>query len=269
MIRILVPTDFSENSKLALKHAIKIVNQLGGTVSVLHAYQTTTITGSFETIDQVEKNEREDELSKLIKEMKPLLADTVQIEGFVKKGPSIDTICQTAKKLDVNMIVMGTTGADGMKKFFLGSTASNVILETSKPVLAIPIEFQNFKISNITLALDNKTIEHVHTLKPIIDLVTKFDAVLKLLTVIDEENPEFKADTSVQDLLQKNGIKSTSHKVSSNDVVKGITEFAERENSDLICLIHHTRGLFQSIFHSSVSEKIAFESKVPLLILND
>lgn len=269
MKMILVPTDFSENSKLALKHAIKIINQVGGTLSVLHVFQTTTITGSFETIDEVVRNEREEELSKLINEMNPLLDEGAHIKGYVKKGPSIDTICQTADSLNASMIVMGTTGADGMKKFFLGSTASNVILESSKPVLAIPKEFTNFKISNITLALDNKTVQDDHTLKPFIDFAKQFDAVLSLLTVMDEENPAFKTDPSVQDLLKKHGIDSTYHKVSSNDVEKGILEFVEKEDSDMICLIHHPKGLFQSIFHSSVAEKIAFESKVPLFVFND
>ncbi len=269
MKKILVPTDFSENAKLALKHAIEIANHMGDTITVLHAYQTTTVTGSFKTIDEIVKDDREQELLELIREMKPLLGNTAHIEGLVKKGSPVDMICQTADNLDVRMIIMGTTGADGMKKLFLGSTASNVILEASKPVLAIPKESQNLEISNITLALDNKTMEDIHTLKPIIDLVNQFNAVLNLLTVNDGENSELETDTSVQDLFRKNGVAATYHKVSSDEVVKGILEFADRENSDLLCLIHHSRGLFQSIFHSSVSEKIAFDSKVPFLVLID
>ncbi len=269
MMRILVPTDFSENSKLALNHAIKIVNQLGGTVSVLHVFDVLTVTASFGTIDQVAKTEREQELSELISEMKPLLADGARIEGLVKKGSSIDTICETANKMNVNLIVMGTKGADGMKKMFLGTTVSNVILETSKPVLAIPFEFKNFKISNITLALDNQKIVDVQVLKPVIDLVTKFNALLNLITVIEEENPNIETQTYLRDQLKENGIDSTYHQVSSHDVAKGILEFVDRENSDMLCLIHHSKGLFQEIFHSSVAEKIAFESQIPLLVLND
>lgn len=269
MKKILVPTDFSENSKLAIKHAIRIANQLGGTVSVLHVFQVLTVVPSFGTIDKLEIIDREQELSELISEMKPLLGDKARIEGFVKRGPSIDTICETAEKMNVSMIVMGTTGADGMKKLFLGSTASNVILETSKPVLAFPKECQNFKLSNITLALDNKKTEDIHVLQPILDLVSNFDAVLNLLTVVDEENPKIQTDTTLQDQLEKIGINSTYHKVSAKNVATGILEFVKRENSDMLCLIHHGRGLFQEIFHSSIAEKIAFESKIPLLVLNN
>lgn len=269
MKRILVPTDFSENAKLALKHAIDIAYRFGSSITILHAFQTTTVTGSFGNIDRVVKNDREEELTELINEVKPLLGDKAHIEGIVKKGPSIDMICQTAEKLKVNMIVMGTTGADGMKKMFLGSTASNVILETSKPVLAIPKEFKEFKISSIVLASDNKKIENLAILKPLLELATNFGAILNLLTVMDPENPQPQTDNSLQEYLKKSGFESGYHKVNSKDVVKGILEFIDQENAEMLCLIHHNRGLFKSIFHSSVAEKIAFSSKVPLLVLCD
>lgn len=269
MKRILIPTDFSKNAKLALKYAIDIANHFGSTLYVLHTFQTTTVTGSFETIDQVEKTDREEELAELINEMKPLLNGSAHIEGIVKKGPSVDMICQTAEKLKVGMIVMGTTGADGMKKMFLGSTASNVILETSKPVLAIPKDFKEFRITNIVLAADTKKIENQAVLKPLVDLATKFGAVLNLLTVVDGENPQSQTDNTIQEYLQKGGVDSAYHKVNSQDVVKGILEFIDQENVDMLCLIHHNRGFIQNFFHSSVAEKIAFASKVPLLVLCD
>jgi nucleotide-binding universal stress UspA family protein len=269
MKRILVPTDFSENAKLALKHAIDIANRFGSTITILHAFQTTTVTGSFGNIDHVIKNDREEELADLIMDVKPLLGDKAHIEGLVKKGPSIDMICETAEKLKVSLIVMGTTGADGMKKLFLGSTASNVILETSKPVLAIPKEYKEFKISRIVLASDNKKIEKLAILNPLLELATNFGAALNLLTVMDSENPQVQTDNSLQEYLKKSGVDSGYHKVNSPDIVKGILEFINQENADMLCLIHHHRGLFDSIFHSSVAEKIAFSSKVPLLVLCD
>ena len=36
MVNILIPTDLSELSKIAVQYAIKIVNKLGGTVTLLH-----------------------------------------------------------------------------------------------------------------------------------------------------------------------------------------------------------------------------------------
>lgn len=267
MKKILVPTDFSENAKLALKHAIQVANQLNGTISLLHAYQIETRTGSFLSIDQLVQGDREGEMSVLVEEMKPLLGPKTKIESFVKKGASVETICQTGEKLNVDIIIMGTTGAGGMKKLFLGSTASNVIKNTPIPVLAIPQDFQNFKISNITLALDNKEIEKVTILRPIVDLVNGFKAELKLVTVIDETHPKGGIDPSVEEYLKNAGANYTFFIITSSNIIEGIQDFVKREKSDLLCVVHRSRGLFESIFDESVAKQIAFDSIVPLLVL--
>lgn len=267
MKKILVPTDFSENAKLALGHAIQIANKFGATVFVLHAYHVATSTGNLVSIDHIVKADREEELAALISEIKPLLAPNTKIESQVSKGNSVESICKAAEKLKVDIIIMGTTGADGMKKIFLGSTASNVMLHTPIPVLAIPTDFQNFHPWNITLALDDKKIEDLTLLKPILDLVKGFDAVLDLLTVIDENHPKARIDPDLEEYLKIEGVNYTYFIVKADNIVEGIRKFVAREKSDMLCLIHHPRGLFQNIFGASVAKEMVFASSVPLLVL--
>ncbi len=267
MKKILVPTDFSENANLALRHAVQVANQIGGSVSVVHIYQIATSTGSLVSIDHIVKADREQEISELIDEMKPLLTNNASMDGLVRKGNSVENICQIAEKLKVDIIIMGTKGADGMKKLFLGSTASNVILHTPIPVLAIPTDFQNFQLSNITLALDDKKIEDLTLLKPLLDLVKGFDAVLDLLTVIDEDHPKAKIDPDLEEYLKIEGVNYTYFIVKADNIVGGIRKFVAREKSDMLCLIHHPRGLFQNIFGASVAKEMVFDSNIPLMVL--
>lgn len=267
MKKILVPTDFSENAKLALKHAIQVANQLHCTISLLHAYQIETRTGSFLSIDQLVQGDREEEMSVLIEEMKSFLGPKTKIESYVKKGASVENICSTAEKLNVDIIIMGTTGAGGMKKLFLGSTASNVIKNTTIPVLAIPQDFQNFKVSNITLVLDNKDIEDVTIFKPFVDLVNGFNPKLKLVTVIDETHAKGGIDPRVEEYLKNAGVDYTYFTITSSDIIGGIQDFIKSDKSDLLCVVHRSRGLFEGIFEESVAKQIAFDSIVPLLVL--
>lgn len=268
MKKILVPTDFSENANLALKHAIQVANEFGGIVNVVHIYQIATSTASFVSIDDIVKADREVEVADLIDTMKPLLANNARIEGHVRKGNSVENICEIAQKLNVDLIIMGTKGADGMKKMFLGSTASNVILNTKIPVLVIPREFSNFKLSNITIALDDKKFEDFNVLKPVLDLVKGFGAVLDLLTVIDEDHPKAKIDSGLEDYLTKEGISYTYFVVKASDILEGLRNFVAREKSEMLCLIHHPRGFFQNLFGPSVAKEMAFVSSVPLLVLH-
>jgi nucleotide-binding universal stress UspA family protein len=267
MKKILVPTDFSENANLALRHAIQVANNFGATIYILHAYQVATSAGNLVSIDHIVKADREEELAALISDIKPLLTPKTQIVSQVSKGISVESICNAAEKLKVDIIIMGTKGADGIKKIFLGSTASNVILHTTIPVLAIPSDFQNFHLTNITLALDDKKIEDLTRLKPIIDLAKGFNAVLDLLTVIDESHPKAKIDPDLEDYLKKEGVDYTYFIVKAGHIVEGIRKFVAREKSDLLCLIHHPRGLFQNIFGASVAKEIVFDSSFPLLVL--
>lgn len=267
MKKILVPTDFSENANLALRHAIQVANQFGATITVVHIYQIATSTGSLVSIDHIVKADREQEISALIEEMKSLLTNNARMEGQVRKGNSVENICQIAEKLKVDIIIMGTKGADGMKKMFLGSTASNVILNTTIPVLVVPGVFENFKLSNVTLALDDKKIEDFNVLKPVLDLVKGFGAVLDLLTVIDEDHPKAKIDPNLEDHLNTEGVAYRYLIVKDSDILEGIREFVARKNSDMLCLIHHPRGFFQNIFGESVAKEIAFDSSVPLMVL--
>lgn len=267
MKKILVPIDFSANANLALRHATQVANKFGATISVLHAYQVATSTGNLVSIDHIVEADREEELKAQISEIKPLLDTNTKIESQVIKATSVESICMVAEKLKADLIIMGTKGADGMKKLFLGSTASNVILHTSIPVLAIPSDFQNFHLTNITLALDDKKIGDLTLLKPILELAKEFKAVLKLLTVIDEEHPKARIDPDLEEYLKNEGVNYTYFIVKADHIVEGIRKFVVREKSDLLCLIHHPRGMFQNIFGASVAKELVFELSVPLLVL--
>ena len=267
MIKILVPTDFSANANLALEHAIKVANQLSGVVHVLHAYQIETRTGSFVSIENIIQEDREKDITQLVDKMRPLLKSGTQLEGHVSKGSSVDSIIKKAQKLNADMIIMGTTGAGGMKKLFLGSTASHVINETSIPVLAIPMDIHRFDLSNITLALDAKNLESLSILKPLVTLAKAFKSSLMLVTILDPIQANTGVDPEIEAFFKEADISYTYFGITAPDVIAGIQEFVVREKSDLLCILHRSRGLFEGMFDQSVAKQIAFDSSVPLLVL--
>jgi nucleotide-binding universal stress UspA family protein len=267
MIKILVPTDFSPNANLALEHALKVANQLSGEVHVLHAYQIETRTGSFVTIENIIQEDREKDIAKLVEQMQPLLKSGTQLEGHVRKGSSVDSIIKKAQKIDADMIIMGTTGAGGMKKLFLGSTASNVINETSIPVLAIPMDIHNFDLAKITLALDTKNIENLSVLDPLVKLAKAFKSSLMLVTILDPIQVNPGVDPEIEAFFKEADISYTYFGITAPDVIVCIQEFVVREKSDLLCVLHRSRGLFEGFFDQSVAKQIAFDSSVPLLVL--
>ncbi len=267
MKKILVPTDFSDNANQALRYAINLANYFGATVYVVHAYQVSRGTGRLISIDHIVEEDRQKELGLLLRQVKPLVGENAAIEGYVRRGSSVDVVVSTAEKLLVDVIIMGTTGASGMKKMFFGSTASNIIKNTKIPILAVPKDFTNIEIKNITISLDDKKVPETYVLHPAVELAHKFGAEVNLLHVVESEEADNSIDPKILEHFKQFGVSYTYFKLNAQDAGQGIQEFVTRKNSNLLCVIKHQRSWFQDLFHSSMSERLAFESKIPLLVL--
>src|SRR5690606_17676480 len=126
MVNILVPTDFSQLSKSALKYAIKIANRLGGNVTVLHVMTTTREIrmSMFEKIRSLDYNaveSAEEELEVMIRTLSEQYKTSQPIKYDVVRGAYFpSTLLREARRLRSGLIVMGTRGASGFTKTMLG-----------------------------------------------------------------------------------------------------------------------------------------------------
>ncbi len=269
MKKILIPTDFSENAFKALKYAIHVADNYNADICILHAYQISSGAGRFASIDYIIQEDRENELKAVLRKIQPLLGTNIKVETMVKNGGSVDMICRTAEKIGADLIIMGTIGASGLKKIFMGSTTSNVIKNTDVPVLAVPNNFKDYSISNITLALDHKKVENSASIELIKSFTKKFESKLNLLIVVDEDNEHLNIDADFQSDLKESGFDFNYFRLTSPNVSEGMNNFVIENGSDLLCILHHTRDWMNDFFHSSISKKMAMECQIPLLILRD
>ncbi|CAN5532599.1 hypothetical protein BH23BAC1_BH23BAC1_33470 [soil metagenome] len=65
-----------------------------------------------------------------------------------------ENIKALSEELDIDLVVMGTTGATGLKEVFLGSNTSHAIENLDCPVLAIPEHTKFSPINKIFYATD-------------------------------------------------------------------------------------------------------------------
>jgi nucleotide-binding universal stress UspA family protein len=163
MINILVPTDFSALSKVAFKYAIKIANEVNGTITLLHFVSsvepvTNAMRHRVKPVEDEVMADAHDKLQKLIRSMARSIQFSEEIRSTVIKSSDTfpDVVNKEAKKHRTGLIVMGTHGASGIKKLVVGSNTNGVIGSSKVPVLAIPehAEFKGFR--NIIYASDLK-----------------------------------------------------------------------------------------------------------------
>jgi len=134
----LVPVDFSKGSEIALDQAIKMAHENRGKLLLVHVISAAfafPLEAGFEDIfDILEKNARES-MKKLIqrKRLKPGQYRSVLITGL----DAAQVIAVQAKKHRASMIVMGSHGRTGLRRFMLGSVAERTLRYAECPVLIV------------------------------------------------------------------------------------------------------------------------------------
>jgi nucleotide-binding universal stress UspA family protein len=80
----------------------------------------------------------EKEAKKNLEKAKVSVAKTkIPIKTVVKQGNAADIIVETADKMRVGMIVIGSHGRQGVQRFLLGSISLNVVEQSRRPVLVV------------------------------------------------------------------------------------------------------------------------------------
>ena len=266
MKKILVPTDFSKNANNALRYAINVANHFEAEIHLVNVYEVRSTTGSFKSIEDFMKEDAEKGLSKTIKEIETSLHRTTSIRGRAIKGLAIDTICSIAKNEKMDLIVMGTQGASGLKEIFLGSNAAGVMKNTTVPLIAVPNEYKYRSIKEILFPVDSGIVADADVLNPLTELAKAYHAKVKVFH-LETEKEVVGVDPGIEYSLKD--VEHTIHsEPSAVDINQTINFEAKREGIDLICMIRRERGFWENLFHRSVTQKEIFHSPVPLLILH-
>ncbi|MBN1464433.1 universal stress protein [candidate division KSB1 bacterium] len=137
---ILVPTDFSEQSKRALTLATSLL-QPDGALYVLHvveeALQPAYFTVEGDAILQIMPKIRERSQAMLDDMIKECVPATVRAEALVKEGRISTTIVEFAEEKQCDLIAMGTHGMNALGQIIIGSQANRVIRKAACPVVTI------------------------------------------------------------------------------------------------------------------------------------
>jgi universal stress protein A len=140
--RILVPTDFSPASDLAVDYAVGMARRYGGTVEVLHIVDETSLATA---LSQVLGTDWPDLRDRLIREAERQLAEVrakcalaqVSASSHVLTGQAARAIAERAINSGADLIVMGTHGRSGVAHLVLGSVAERVLRIAPCPVLVV------------------------------------------------------------------------------------------------------------------------------------
>jgi nucleotide-binding universal stress UspA family protein len=135
--KVLVPVDFSENSKKILEAANYLNKMCEADLNVVFVVQSfDDYSGFFVPHMPVAKFE-EEMVQAAEQKMEKFLEGQKNIKSKVLVGDVAEEIIRHAEESNMDMIIMGTHGYKGLEKVMFGSVAEKVVRSSPCPVLTI------------------------------------------------------------------------------------------------------------------------------------
>jgi nucleotide-binding universal stress UspA family protein len=138
--QILVPIDFSDGSNRAVSQAVELARALGASLELFHAYQLPVfaLPDSSVTVSPTYVADLTDRAQKeLDRQRDGLVAEGLSVTTKVLEGNPADAIVERATTIHALMIVIGTHGRSGFRRFLLGSVTERVVRTATVPVLTV------------------------------------------------------------------------------------------------------------------------------------
>jgi len=142
--RILVPTDFTEDSDRALREAIHIAGSTQGRVYLLHVDQSVPFAVGEsvvdpEVINAVEKNDEMIARQKMFEEVRKVALQTdVEVEFDERHGVTFEQILAYMRDKLIDLVVIEPHAKKGLFKGLLGGVTDRLLREATCPMLVLP-----------------------------------------------------------------------------------------------------------------------------------
>lgn len=281
MKKILIPTDFSKNSKNSIRYAVDLfkenpcqffilyINIEGSNITEKPVYEFGT-----NVLVEIEPKAISHKLKDLEKFIASLSSkkEHHHFTTMREQGYFLTTIRKHIQEKEIDLIIMGTRGASELKEFFIGTRSGDVITKIECDVLVVPdkAKFKNFK--QVVIPIDFEVDFDDSILRKIANNLNSEKAQIKLLYVTKSQMPlfeeiELQQKQLVQRLSEKLPNPISFHRVVSKQIEDGIQIFAESMNADLIIMISKDYGLIHRSFLDTTVEEVSFNTSIPLLSL--
>jgi nucleotide-binding universal stress UspA family protein len=270
MKRLLVPTDFSNQAENALKVAAQLAKKHDCEIYLLHILEMP-----LQEVDPINSNNNMPEaifFMKLAHQKFEKLKSKAYLEGIVIHEivdfhEIFKGIFQVCKKHNIDLVIMGSNGASGFREILIGSNTEKVVRTSDTPVLVVKNEHITFQVNDFVFASDFKE-ESTKTYEKAIKFAKTLGAKIHLLMVVTPA--KFITTRNAQNRIEKfaNSFDFSNYTIRIyNDISieKGIINFSQYLNADLIGMSTHGRQGISHFFNGSISEDLVNHAKRPVI----
>ncbi len=270
MKNVLLPTDFSDNSMVAIEYALNLFGSKDVKYYILNTYQIphagASVLVSIEDILHEESKKGLEKVEKTIRSYNN--GAEADLEFFAQRGDLPTRANKLCSRFGLDYIVLGTKGASGLKEILLGSNAHHIMLKACCPVIVVPerTEIKPTKVFALSTDISGTSAESI---SPLLDLINEKKGKLLVVNIIQPgvEEDEIKETTYFQGKLED--YEHALHLVEGEDIINKLGEFTSNKKVDLLTMVRHKHNIIDRIFNTSFTSQMAMNTTLPLLVLKE
>ncbi|MBO3097796.1 universal stress protein [Gelidibacter pelagius] len=270
---ILIPTDFSDNAWSAARYVLNLYADEPCTFYFSYAWTflnsgaRTHISQSY--IDPLIEQSKEQLAAVKERADKESTNPDHKFETIYTVGSLEDCIEVSIKKHNIDLVVMGTKGATGAKKYILGSNTVSVINKIRLcPILLVPTKCEFVKPDQIAFPSDFSRF-FGEDLLPITQLAEMTKATINVLHIKGKDGLTEVQNTNFE--MLKAHLKDYSHTFnwlpSHRAKADVIADFIKENNVKILTMINYEHSFIENIIKEPIIKKLGFKSKIPFLVI--
>ncbi|RNL89891.1 universal stress protein [Sinomicrobium pectinilyticum] len=280
MKNILIPTDFSENSRNAARYALLLFGTSACNFYLCNVVEPYVYTGGGmplvafpEDYDTGVRARSEESLKKMALRMKKELPESnsafipLPVHDFF-----IEAIRKQVKEKNIDLIVMGTKGASGLREMMVGSNTGDVITKVKCPVLVVPEDAAFHFPGQIVFPTDYSISYSPRVLDTLFFLADKFSAAVRVLHIVKNEHEILGEAQKINKNQLKNylrGREHSFHRMNRNNLGEAIEEFTDIADIDWIAMMAKKLNFFQQALFRPAVARISYHTRIPFLVLHE
>ncbi|MCX2739030.1 universal stress protein [Pontibacter anaerobius] len=271
-LKVMVPVDFTPVSYKAMEFLGFLMQRTPIETHLVHVVQVNTAewtggTESSETLDRGEIRALDQKAEQQFEALRQQVNFDFSTE--ILHGGLTTTLAKYAEQQQIDLVIMGTEGAEGWYERISGSEAQHVVRYTNVPVITIHQHASLTPVQNILWVADfeaeKQPQQSINTLKTLQQL---FGAKLHLLQIVDKEDEAH--ITRIKERMQRfademNLQNYELHLRHDYKVPAGVRNFNQETEMDLVLIGTHARKGFNHIFYGSIAETLVNHCIRPLL----
>jgi nucleotide-binding universal stress UspA family protein len=262
--KILVPTDLSDASNAALANVRVFMEKYDAEVTVLHAerievppYFTSSQLDELAKERQTKWKEAADYVSRSVAPVLGRVPETI-----VAGGAPTDLILKTIEEKKPDLVIMGTHGRSGTKRFWMGSVTERVIRRGGCPVLAVRADGRP-ELKRILGAISAEDTEGV-VLSTAASLASDFDADLSAVHATGSGELLDSCPGVSEEIRNRCRIEES---LARGDAAENILRLAQEIRPDVIVMGGRRRVMLFGELFSTTTDKVMRAAATSLLVV--